>query len=348
MASKKQNIIFAGGGTGWHVTPILSLHDFLKEEGEFNFFWLGERDSLEYTTAIKHGIEFRNIAAGKIRRYFDMRNFYEPLKNLTGFFESIYYILKFKWNIIFSKWGFVALPVCLAGFVLRKKIYIHESDTVMGLTNKICSTFASKIFYSFPNEKIDGKKHIHSGPIVNPELLDGLTNMKVPENETLSVLVIAGSQGSTKIFKNLLTILPDCSDIDFTIILGTHNTDFTPKFEKFSNVKTYNFIEQRELGKIMKNSDIAITRWSSTLWELYYFGIHSIIVPLKATWGDHQTHNAQYFHTNFWSDILDEDENLSLELFKKLQKYKSLRKANLNLNGFLDGIKNISEDIQKK
>lgn len=98
------------------------------------------------------GIEFHEVAAGKIRRYFDLRNFYEPLKNLTGVFQALYYLLRYKGDIIISKGGFVSVPTCFAGWMLRKKIYIHESDTVMGLANKISARFASKVFSSFPLE----------------------------------------------------------------------------------------------------------------------------------------------------------------------------------------------------
>jgi UDP-N-acetylglucosamine--N-acetylmuramyl-(pentapeptide) pyrophosphoryl-undecaprenol N-acetylglucosamine transferase len=346
--SSTTRILFAGWGTGWHVTPILSLYHFMKEEDKnIKSLWLWERDSLEQEAALKNNIEFHDIAAGKIRRYFDVRNFYEPLKNLTGLFQAFYFILKFKPTLIFSKWGYVSVPVCLAAFVLKKKIYIHESDTVMGSANKFASKFATKVFFSFPNEKIDGKKYIHSWPLVNPELLDGLTNMKPDENERLSVLVIAGSQWSQRIFTNLLEILPDCKDIDFNIILWTQNSDFKSSFDNFLNVKTHGYISQKDLWKIMKNSDIAITRGSSTLWELYYFGIHSIIIPLKATGWNHQTHNWEYFKKEFESDLLDEDsDTLNLDIFRKLQNYKTLRKAKLNLEWFLDWLQSIESEIK--
>ena len=90
---------------------------------------------------------------------------------------------------------------------------------VMGATNKICSRFATKIFYSFPNEKIDGVKHIHTGHILNSELIEGLTDMTPDENERLKVLVVAGSQGSKKIFQSIADIAKDSTDIDFHIIL---------------------------------------------------------------------------------------------------------------------------------
>lgn len=350
----EKKIIFTWGWTGGHTTPLVSLYNYLNEDTKHEYMWIGERDSIEEDTAIKYNIEFHDISAGKIRRYFDVRNFYEPLKNLTGLFESLYYIIKYKGDIVFSKGWFVSVPACLAAFILRKKIYIHESDSVMGLANKISSRFATKVFYSFPNEKtLENKengntwKHIHSGHILNPEMLDKVTSLRVEENEKLSVLVIAGSQGSEKIFENLLQILPDCNDIDFTVILGTNNNEeISDALKKHQNVTLHGFIDQKKLAKIYENTDIAITRWSSTLWELFYFGIHSIIIPLKATGWNHQYHNALHFNENYGSDILDEDENLHLEMFRKLQKYKTLRKADLNLEWYLDGLKAIKQEIE--
>ena len=342
MSTKK--IIFTGWGTWGHTTPLVSLHNYLSENGEYNYMWLWERNSLEEEVAKTYNIEFHDISAGKIRRYFDIRNFYEPLKNLTGLFESLYHILKHKWDIVFSKWGFVSVPACIAAFILRKKIYIHESDSVMGLANKITSKLATKVFYSFPTEK--SGKHIHSGPIMNPEMLDSIQSVSKEENEKCNVLVIAGSQGSQRIFENLLKILPDCRDIEFHVILGTNeDMELKAALSNFGNVKTYGFIPQTQLAKLYITCDIAITRGSSTLWELYYFGIHSIIIPLKATGGNHQYHNWVYFNENFGSDLLDEDDNLHLEMFRKLQTYKNLRKTGLNMEWYLDGLKCISDEI---
>jgi len=342
--SKK--IIFTWWGTGGHVTPIESLHSYIEETSHNQYLWLWERDSLEETAAGKLGIEFRDISAGKIRRYWDIRNFYEPLKNLTGIFESLYHIYKFKWEIVFSKGWFVSVPAVFAAFILRKKIYIHESDSVMWLANKITSKFATKVFYSFPTNK--SGKHIHSGPIINPVMLDTVKSLTKQENQKLTVLVIAGSQGSQRIFESLIKMLPDCTDINFHVIMGTNNdANLMTQLRKFENVKIYGYIPQKELSKFYVVSDIAISRGSSTLWELFYFWIHTIIIPLKATGWNHQYHNWKYFSEKYGSDLLDEDENLSLEIFRKLQKYKDLRKTGLNLEWCLDGLNTIKEEIEK-
>ena len=340
----KKTIAFTGGGTGWHVFPLVSIYNMLKEEESYNFFWVWEENGLEQEIAERNRIHFLPVAAGKIRRYFDLRNFFEPLKNLTWIVQAIGYIKKYNIDIIFSKWGYVSLPLCIAGKLLKKEVYIHESDTVTGASNKYLSRFATKIFYTFPNDKIDGKKHIYVGQILNPELTDYLENVEVIENERLRVLVTWGSQGSTTIFQSLLKIIPELQEIDFEIILWEKNMHFRPDFKQYSNTKVHDFVTQKRLGKLYKDADIAITRaGATTLWELYYFGIHSIIIPLKNSANNHQVKNALYFKEKFWSDIIDESNDLEDHLKKLLYRYKELRKSGLNLDGFFTPLEVIKE-----
>lgn len=352
---KRKTIALTGGATWGHVFPLLSVYNYFKEDDKYNFVWVWEEDSLEEEIAIKNEIPFFDIPAGKIRRYFDIKNFYEPLKNLTGIFFGIYYILKNNIDIVFSKWGYVSLPLCIAAFILRKDIYIHESDVIGWVANRLISKIATKVFYSFENKKTlkqadmwEDAKHICVGQILNPELLDYLTTLEVKENEKLEVLVIAWSQWSTTIFENLMKILPDLWDINLTVILGEKNIHFKEQFQKHFQVTIHDFVDQKTLGKIYKKTDIAITRaGATTLWELNNFGIHSIIIPLKSSAANHQQSNAEYFHEKFGSNVLDEEHNLSLEIFRLLQQYKELRKSGLNLDNFFLALKNIDSYFEK-
>ncbi|NVP17514.1 glycosyltransferase [Candidatus Gracilibacteria bacterium] len=345
---EKKVIALTGGSTGGHIFPLLSIYNYFKEEKKYDFFWFGERDSLEEETADKNKIPFVDIPAGKVRRYFDIKNFYEPLKNLSGIFFGIYYIKKYKIDVVFSKGGYVALPLCIAAFILRKKIYIHESDTVSGLANKFIGLIADKVFYTFPNEKTEnnGHKHILSGQILNPELLDNIEDLEVKQNPRLSVIIMGGSQGSTTIFEAMLNVLNHVDDVDFQIILGEKNMHFREDFKKYKNIMVHDFVTQKRLGKILKQVDIAITRAGATsLWELNVFGIHSIIIPLEGSAGNHQYKNAMYFKEKFGSDVLEENEDLEVQIYKKLQKYKNLEKSFLNLNSFFKPLQIIEKEI---
>lgn len=342
----KKTIALTGWGSGGHIIPLLSVYNYLKEEDDYNFLWVWEEGELENEIANKNNIKFSHIASGKIRKYFDFRNFYEPLKNITGFFQGIHYIWKYKIDIIFSKWWYVSLPLCFAWKLMWKKIYIHESDIKTWLANRVISKFATKIFHSFPKENMS-KREIKTWQILNSELLDWLKDLNVEENKKLKVLVIAWSQGSTTIFESLIKILPDFPKIEFTIILWEKNLHFKKKLNIFTNTIIYDFIAQKELWEIYKQTDIAITRGSATvLSELYYFWIHSIIIPITNAWG-HQIFNAEHYNKKIWSDILDENKNLSLEIFRKLRKYQDFRKNDLNLEWFFDAMKIIEREIKK-
>lgn len=342
-----KNIALTWWWTWGHIFPLISIYNYLKNNSELNFIWFGDEDGLEAELAMKNGMKFEHIPSWKIRRYFDIRNFFEPLKNLSWIFWGIYFIFYYKIDTIFSKWGFVGLPMCIAWAIMRKKVYIHESDTASGLANRIISRFATKIFYTFPNEKIDWKKHILIWQILNPELLNNVDKVwELEENEKLEVLVIAGSQGSTIIFENIKSILNNLIDINFTIILGEKNLHFRTDFEKYNNVTLYDFATQEELWEIYKKTDIAISRaWATTLWELYFFWVHTIIIPLEWSAQNHQESNGTYFHETFGSDILKESDKLNLEIFRLLGKYKDLRKGWLNMKNFFYALDKIKEEI---
>ena len=232
---------------------------------------------------------------------------------------------------------------------MRKKIYIHESDCVAGISNKLIWKFATKIFYTFPNSKIDNEKHILTGQILNPELFKNINTHEIlEENDDLEVLIIAWSQGSTIIFENLIKLLPDIKNVNFTVILWDKNLHFREKFEKFDNIKTLDFISQGLLKEIYKKTDIAITRGgATTLWELYFFWIHSIIVPLSSAAWNHQELNANHFVKMFWSDKLDENNNLKLGLLNKLTKYANLRKRWLNTTWHNYALERIKKELEK-
>lgn len=348
MAERKINIALTWWATWWHIFPLLSTYNYLKENKNLNFYWFWEEEWLEFDIAMENDIKFIDLPAWKLRRYFDWRNFFEPLKNITWIFFWLYYLIRYRIDIVFSKWGYVAVPLCIAAWILRRKIYIHESDTVPGLANKIISKFATKVFYTFPNAKTakNWKKHIFIWQILNPDILAGLDNLEIDENMYLNVIVIAWSQGSTRIFENLIKVLPKLSFVDFTIILWEKNTHFKKDFLKFDNVRTFDFVNQKELWQILKQTDIAITRaGATTLWELTMFWIHSLIIPLTESAWNHQMKNAEFFKENYWSEILLEWEDLSEKILYKLDKYKNLRKQGLNLKDFFNPLEEIEKEI---
>lgn len=342
-----KNIALTWWWTWGHIYPLVSIYNYFSNNKNLNFIWFWDEDWLEYKIAEENNINFIHIPSWKIRRYFDIKNFFDPLKTISWIFWWFYYIISNKIDIIFSKWWYVSVPLCIAWFLLWKKIYIHESDSISWISNIFVSKLATKIFYTFPNEKIDDKKHILIWQILNNDLIKNIDrSTELIENEKLEILVIAWSQWSTKIFENIKTIVNNLIDINFTIILWDKNLHFKQEFEKTSNVKLYNFVSQKELWEIYKKTDIAITRaWATTLWELYYFWIHSIIIPLPSSAQNHQQLNWEYFKKNFWSDLLQESNQLNLEIFRLLNKYKNLRKHWLNIKWFFSALDKLKDEI---
>ena len=340
-----KKVALTGWGTWWHSVPLHAMYTFLKENRKLSFIWVGEKDSLEEAIATENGIEFFYIHAWKIRRYFDMKNFLDPFKLIVWIFEWIYYIFRFKIDIVISKWGYVSLPMAIAWRILWKKVYTHETDTVTGIANKIISKLATKVFFTFRNDYIDNRKFIHSGPIIHPNLVRKITDNEKEENEKLNVLVIAWSQWSTVIFNSLVHILWSFPNIHFTFILWTKNLAFKDEFSEHKNATVFEFVSQEELWNIYSTTDIAITRWSGTLWELYFFWIHSIVIPLPTSAWNHQHFNALYFRNKAQYDILDEGSSLSDSLSELLTKYKDFRKQSLNLSWVHDGLNVIKKEI---
>lgn len=143
-----------------------------------------------------------------------------PFQVLTGIVQSIVILQREKPNTVFSKGGYVSLPVAIASWILRIPVYLHESDSIPGLANKVVGRFASGIFCAFPEADnfFDTKKILGHGSLLSSEILS-LTSEVMVSNSRAQILVSCGSQGSASIFDAVLELLPSFSDVDFHIIL---------------------------------------------------------------------------------------------------------------------------------
>ena len=144
-----KKIVLTGGGTAGHVTPNIALLPKLKEAG-YEIYYIGSYDGIEKKLIEEFNIPYFGISSGKLRRYFDIKNFTDPFKVLKGYSEAAKLMKKIKPDVVFSKGGFVTVPVVIAAH--RKKIptIIHESDMTPGLANKLCIPSATKICCNFP------------------------------------------------------------------------------------------------------------------------------------------------------------------------------------------------------
>ena len=166
-------IVLTGGGTAGHVMPHLAILGDLRSAG-FEVFYVGSR-GIEKELAEKAGIPFYQVSTGKLRRYLSVDNILDIFRLISGFFQSLWILAKLRPAIVFSKGGFVAVPVTFAAWFLGVPVVTHESDYSPGLANKIIGPFSKKILYTFPETSkfIPAEKSVHVGTPVRPELFDG-------------------------------------------------------------------------------------------------------------------------------------------------------------------------------
>ena len=169
-----KKIILTGGGTAGHVTPNLALLPSLKEAG-YEVRYIGSYQGMESKLIENAGIPYDGISSGKLRRYFDIKNFTDPFRVIKGYAEARRLLKRYKPDVVFSKGGFVAVPVVLAAKHYKIPTIIHESDMTPGLANKICIPSAAKVCCNFPEtlKYLPKDKAILTGSPIRAELLKG-------------------------------------------------------------------------------------------------------------------------------------------------------------------------------
>ena len=171
---KKKKIVLTGGGTAGHVTPNIALLPFLKEAG-YEVVYIGSVNGIERELIQDCGIRYVGVPTGKLRRYFDLKNFTDPFRVVGGFLKARSFLKKYRPDVVFSKGGFVSVPVVRAAAALKIPCVIHESDMTPGLANKLCFKAASKVCCNFPEtvEKLPRGKAVLTGTPIRGDLFTG-------------------------------------------------------------------------------------------------------------------------------------------------------------------------------
>ena len=206
-----KHIVLTGGGTAGHVTPNIAMLPKLQEMG-YKISYIGSYDGMERKLIEELGILYYGISSGKLRRYFDWKNFTDPFRVLKGFGEARKLLKQLKPDIVFSKGGFVTVPVVIAAGRSKIPVLIHESDMTPGLANKLCLSSATKICCNFPEtvENLPANKAVVTGTPIRQELLTG------SREEALAFTGLSGKKpvmliigGSLVVLAVLLANLPD-------------------------------------------------------------------------------------------------------------------------------------------
>ena len=308
-----KTIILTGGGTAGHVTPNLALIPSLKEAG-YEIRYIGSYNGIERKLIENAGIPYDGISSGKLRRYFDLKNFSDPFRVLKGYGEARKLIKKYKPDVLFSKGGFVAVPVVLAAKHYHVPTIIHESDMTPGLANKLCIPSAKKVCCNFPEtlSSLPTGKAVLTGSRIRQELLSG---DKYRAREFLHftsdkpvILVVGGSLGAVAVNNAIRTILPELLK-DFQVIHLCGRGKLDPSLNGTEGYAQFEYIKE-ELRDLFALTDIVISRaGANAICELLALHKPNLLIPLSAnaSRGD-QILNARSFERQGFSMVLEEEE----------------------------------------
>ena len=308
-----KRIILTGGGTAGHVTPNIALLPRLKELG-YDIQYIGSYTGIEKELIEPFGIPYHGISSGKLRRYFSVQNFTDPFRVLKGFREAHKLIRQLKPDVIFSKGGFVSVPVVLAGKRCKVPVIIHESDMTPGLANNIAIPSAAKVCCHFPEtlKSLPEGKAVLTGSPIRQELLSGnkiaAMDMCHFTSDKPVILVIGGSLGAVAVNNAVREALPELlKDFQIIHLCGKGKMD-----ESLKDVEGYCQFEyiKNELRNLFALADIVISRaGANAICELLALHKPNLLIPLSAnaSRGD-QILNARSFERQGFSLVLEEEQ----------------------------------------
>lgn len=326
-----KKIVLTGGGTAGHVTPNIALLPKLKEAG-YEIYYIGSYDGIEKKLIEEFNIPYFGISSGKLRRYFDIKNFTDPFKVLKGYSEASKLMKKIKPDVVFSKGGFVTVPVVIAAH--RKKIptIIHESDMTPGLANKLCIPSATKICCNFPetiSHLPEGKANLTGSPI-RAELLSGNKDEARKfcgfSDDKPVVLIIGGSLGAAAVNDAVRKILPQLLP-KYNVIHLCGKGKLDESLKGTAGYVQYEYIK-KELADLFALADVVISRaGANAICELLALKKPNILIPLPAaaSRGD-QILNANSFKKQGFSEVIDEEkitDDLLLETINNVYNNRS-------------------------
>jgi len=322
-------ILLTGGGTGGHLYPLLSVAKAIQKEVKepVEFLYLGPCNSFSEMILKQNGIPTKNIMAGKWRRYFSLKNPFDALKVPIGILQSLFKLLFFMPDVVFSKGGYGSVPAVVASRIYWIPIVIHESDAIPGRANRFMEHFSDiiAISYEMTASYTNPTKTIFTGNTVKEDILNG--NLEEAK-KTLGIsgvkpvlLVLGGSQGSKKINEVVTQILPRLIQT-YEIIhqCGEKNYDETKDLAGKSGLKPgregYHLVPYFKdgLNHALAAADLVLSRaGATTIAEIAACGKPSILVPLANSANDHQLHNGFEVAKRGGAMVLRE-ENLTPEM----------------------------------
>jgi len=306
-------IVFTGGGTAGHVTPNVALIHVLKPAG-WNIEYIGSPDGVEKAMMTSLHVPYHAVSSGKLRRYFSLKNFFDPLNIVRGIWQSFWLLQKIKPNVVFSKGGFVAFPVVVGAWLNSIPIIAHESDMSPGLANRLSFPFVDQICVTFAEAKQHFKQKDKveiTGTPIRQELFEGNKTQGLSlcgfNDEKPCVLIIGGSQGA-RVLNDCVRLALDelCERFQVIHLCGKGKVDNAlltrPGYCQFEYA-------DKDLPDLFAASDMVISRaGANTLYEILALGKPHVLIPLseQASRGD-QVQNARYFEQQGISVVVKEE-----------------------------------------
>lgn len=344
-----KKIVLTGGGTAGHVTPNIALLPSLKEAG-YEIAYVGSYDGIEKRLIGDFDIPYTGISTGKFRRYLDIKNVTDPFRVLKGYSQAKKYLKEYKPDVVFSKGGFVSVPVVRAAAALKIPCIIHESDMTPGLANKLCIPVAKKVCCNFPEtmQNLPEKKAVLTGSPIRKELAEGNKEAGLSmcgfNTEKPIIMVIGGSLGSANVNKAVRDALPQLLEkYQIVHLCGKEKMDNlllkTPGYKQFEYIKA-------ELKDLFAMADIVISRaGANAICELLALKKPNILIPLPSasSRGD-QILNAKSFESQGFSIVINEDyltTSLLIEKVNELYENRESYEETMSHSEQLDSISTI-------
>lgn len=347
-----KKIVLTGGGTAGHVNPHFALIPHLQKSG-WEIHYIGTHDGIERELIEPH-LPYNPISAGKLRRYFDVKNLSDPFRVLKGIAEAYRVLRRIRPRVVFSKGGFVSVPVTVAAWLLRIPVILHESDLTPGLANKLSLPFASELCLTFPDslKYVKGKGTVTGTPI-RAELLagqksEGLRLCGFAEDVPV-LLVMGGSQGAgvfNQVIRENLPVLAERYQIIH--LCGKGNLDQAVKHPSYCQVE----YAKEELAHLLAAADYALSRaGANAIFELLALAKPHVLVPLskKASRGDQILNAASFARQGFSLVIQEEELNLQslLDNLTRLEENKEQFIAAMQASQVKDGTQNVLRVIEQ-
>ena len=285
-----KRIVLTGGGTAGHVSPNQALIPLLLAEG-WEIHYIGTKNGIERTLIEPtEGVTYHAVSSGKLRRYFDLKNFTDPFRVIAGAFQSFSIIRKLKPAVVFSKGGFVSVPVVVGAALCGVPVVMHESDITPGLANKLCKPFAKAVCTTFPEcAKLLGDKGIQTGTPLRAQIFSGTRERGLAltgfTGERPVLMMIGGSLGSQTVNAVLREALPELTKrFDVLHVCGKGN--LAPELEGMPGYRQFEYLTD-ELPDAFACADILLSRaGSNSLSEILALHKPALLIPYHSGRGD--------------------------------------------------------------